>query len=422
MTQHLRQHANQPLRKRVVVTGMSGISPIGQDWGTVQSNLHNGTSGVQYIKEWDEFDGLYAKLGAPVKNFSVPSHYTRKKIRSMGRVALMAVRASELALEHAGLLDDAVITSGRTGVAYGSSVGSTLATAEFSKMLYSKRLEGFNGNTYLKMMGHTTVVNIGLFFKINGRIIPAVSACTSGSQAIGFACEAIRYGQQDVMIAGGAEELCPTEVAIFDTLYATSTNNDHPQATPRPYDKDRDGLVIGEGACSFILEELEHAKARGATIHAEILGFATNSDGSHATQPTQSTMQHAMQLALDDAQIDSSDIGYISAHATATETGDIAESQATYNLFGSNTPISSLKSYTGHTLGACGALESWVAIQMMNTGEFHPTLNLKNVDPRCADLDYIVNDMRNIDCDIVMNNNFAFGGINTSLIYQQWES
>lgn len=421
MNQHLGEQAYKPVRRRVVVTGMSGISPIGQDWDTVLNNLRNGKSGVQTIQEWDEFDGLHAKLGAPVIDFNLPAHYTRKKIRSMGRVALMAVRASELALEHADLLNDPVITNGRTGVAYGSSVGSTQATAEFSRMLYSKRLEGFNGNTYLKMMGHTTVVNIGLFFKINGRIIPAVSACTSGSQAIGFACEAIRYGQQDVMIAGGAEELCPTEVAIFDTLYATSTNNDHPQSTPRPYDKDRDGLVIGEGACSFILEELEHAKARGATIHAEVLGFATNSDGGHATQPTPSTMQYAMQMALSDAELNSDDIDYISAHATATETGDIAESQATYNLFGSNTPVSSLKSYTGHTLGACGALESWVAIHMMNTGEFHPTLNLKNVDPRCADLDYIVDDMRSIDCKIVMNNNFAFGGINTSLIYKKWD-
>ncbi len=421
MNQPLSEQAHKSTRRRVVVTGMSGISPIGQDWNTVLSNLRNAQSGVQYIKAWDEYDGLYAKIGAPVEDFSLPSHYTRKKVRSMGRVALMAVRASELALEDAGLLNDPVITSGRTGVAYGSSVGSTQATAEFSRMLYSKRLEGFNGNTYLKMMGHTTVVNIGLFFKTSGRIIPAVSACTSGSQAIGFACEAIRYGQQDVMIAGGAEELCPTEVAIFDTLYATSTNNDHPETTPRPYDKDRDGLVIGEGACSFILEELEHAQARGATIHAEVLGFATNSDGTHATQPTQSTMQHAMQLALDDADLSSDDIGYISAHATATETGDIAESHATYNLFGSNTPISSLKSYTGHTLGACGALESWVAIQMMNTGEFHPTLNLENLDSRCANLDYIVNDMRKINCNIVMNNNFAFGGINTSLIYKKWE-
>ncbi len=422
MSQRLHAPANKPLRRRVVVTGMSGISPIGQDWDTVLGNLRNRQSGVQYIKEWDEYAGLHAKLGAPVPDFSLPVHYTRKKIRSMGRVALMAVRASELALNDAGLLNDPVITSGRTGVAYGSSVGSTQATADFSRMLSSKRLEGFDGNTYLKMMGHTTVVNIGLFFKTNGRIIPAVSACTSGSQAIGFACEAIRYGQQDVMIAGGAEELCPTEVAIFDTLYATSTNNEHPQSTPRPYDKDRDGLVIGEGACSFILEELEHAKARGANIHAEVLGFATNSDGSHATQPTQPTMQHAMQMALDDAQLNTNEIGYISAHATATETGDIAESHATYNIFGSNTPISSLKSYTGHTLGACGALESWVAIQMMNTGEFHPTLNLENIDPRCADLDYIVNEMRSIDCNIVMNNNFAFGGINTSLIYKKWDA
>ncbi|HFD11500.1 MAG TPA: beta-ketoacyl-ACP synthase [Crenotrichaceae bacterium] len=400
---------------------MSAFTPIGNDWQTVSNNLCDQQSGIQRMHEWDEYAGLHAKLGAPVHNFTLPDHYTRKKIRSMGRVALMAVRASERALEQADLLHHPVIHSGRTGVAYGSSVGSTQATADFTRMLYSKRLEGFDGNTYLKMMGHTTVVNIGLFFKTSGRIIPAVSACTSGSQAIGFAFEAIRSGLQDVMIAGGAEELCPTEVAIFDTLYATSTRNDQPQSTPRPYDKDRDGLVIGEGACSFVLEALDHALARGATIHAEILGFATNSDGAHATQPTQSTMQQAMQLALDNAGLNKDAIGYISAHATATKTGDIAESQATFNVFGAHTPVSSLKSYTGHTLGACGAIESWVAIQMMQTGRFHPTLNLESVDDKCANLDYIVGDMRTIDCDIVMNNNFAFGGINTSLIFKKWQ-
>ncbi len=418
----VKQHPSTQLPlKRVVVTGMSAFTPIGHDWDSVLNHLRNGISGVQHIQEWDEYEGLHAKLGAPVIDFSLPEHYTRKTTRSMGRVAQMAVRASELALKQADLLNHPVINSGRTGVAYGSSVGSTQATADFTRMLYSKRLEGFDGNTYLKMMGHTTVVNIGLFFKTNGRIIPAVSACTSGSQAIGFAYEAILSGQQEVMIAGGAEELCPTEVAIFDTLYATSTKNETPELTPRPYDKDRDGLVIGEGACSFILEELEHALDRGANIHAEVIGFATNSDGAHATQPTQSTMQQAMQMALNNASLSIDKIGYISAHATATETGDIAESQATYNVFGSMTPISSLKSYTGHTLGACGALESWVAIQMMNSGEFHPTLNLKSVDKRCANLDYIVDEMRKIDCDTVMSNNFAFGGINTSLIFKKWQ-
>jgi 3-oxoacyl-[acyl-carrier-protein] synthase II len=219
------------------------------------------------------------------------------------------------------------------------------------------------------------------------------------------------------MIAGGAEELCATEAAVFDTLYATSTRNTEPQLTPRPFDRDRDGLVIGEGACTLILEEREHALARGARIHAEIVGFGTNSDGSHVTQPEADTMYRAMELALNNAGLSPAQIGYISAHGTATDRGDIAESHATYRLFGGNTPISALKSYTGHTLGACGALEAMVAIEMMNGGWFHATANLDNPDPACAPLDYLIGAGRTIDTDCVMSNNFAFGGINTSLLF-----
>lgn len=223
-----------------------------------------------------------------------------------------------------------------------------------------------------------------------------------------------------MMIAGGAEELCATEAAVFDTLYATSTQNDSPSVTPSPFDQTRDGLVIGEGADSLILEELESAQARGAKIYAEIVGFATNTDGAHITQPQAATMQAAMQKALDDAGLTAKDIGYISAHGTATELGDIAESIATYNIFGDKTPISAFKSFTGHTLGACGALEAWVAINMMNENWAHATANLSNIDPQCADLDYIQEKSRVLDTEYVMSNNFAFGGINTSLIFKRW--
>jgi 3-oxoacyl-[acyl-carrier-protein] synthase II len=219
------------------------------------------------------------------------------------------------------------------------------------------------------------------------------------------------------MIAGGAEELCPTEAAVFDTLYATSTRNDSPELSPRPFDRDRDGLVIGEGACTLILENRDHALERGANIYAEILGFGTNSDGEHVTQPSPETMQVAIELSLADAGLKPEEIGYVCAHGTATERGDIAESQATQAVFGSDISISSLKSYMGHTLGACGALESWLAIEMMNHDWFAPTINLDNVDPRCAALNYIQGNGREIHTDYVMNNNFAFGGINTSLVF-----
>jgi len=208
---------------------------------------------------------------------------------------------------------------------------------------------------------------------------------------------------------------------VFDTLYATSTRNDAPELTPRPFDRDRDGLIIGEGACTLILERLDTAKARGAKIYAEIVGFDSNSDGKHVTQPESTTMQRVIELSLENAGLKPEAIGYISAHGTATDRGDVAESKATFDVFGGRTPISALKSYTGHTLGACGALESWLAIEMMNHGWFSPTINLDNVDPECSALDYIMGTGRDLDVKYVMNNNFAFGGINTSLIFRRYD-
>jgi 3-oxoacyl-[acyl-carrier-protein] synthase II len=410
------------LNTRVVVTGLGAYSPIGNDWEGALANLRNRTSGVRHIEAWDEYEGLETHLGAPVRDFTTPSEYSRKQTRSMGRVALMATAASQKALMDAGLMNHPILKSGRSGVAYGSSTGSTDAVAEFGAMLVSKSLSTVNATSYLRMMGHTAPVNIGVFFGLQGRVITTSSACTSGSQGIGFAYEAIRSGTQDIMIAGGAEELCPTEAAVFDTLYATSTMNDTPELTPRPFDRDRDGLVIGEGACTLILERLDMALARGARIHAEIVGFGTNSDGNHVTQPCKTTMRKAMELALESARLSPADIGYVSAHGTATDRGDIAESLATNEVFGSRMPISSMKSYLGHTLGACGALEAWLAIEMMNNGWFAPTVNLDNVDEQCGELDYIVGTGRNLQVSHVMSNNFAFGGINTSLIFSRFVS
>jgi 3-oxoacyl-[acyl-carrier-protein] synthase II len=404
--------------KRVVVTGMAGISPIGNDWQNVSKNLKTKSTGIQHMQEWDKYIGLNTRLGGPV-DFTRPAHYSRKQTRSMGRIALMATYATELALINAGLLNDPCLKSGKMGIAYGSSAGSLEAVAEFGNMLINYSVNGLNATSYIRMMAHTSVVNIGLFFGINGRVYTTSSACTSSSQGIGYAYEAIKHGYQQLMVAGGAEELSASEAAVFDTLFATSVCNDTPDKSPRPFDRDRDGLVIGEGAGTLILEEREHALARNARIYAEVVGYGTNSDGLHVTQPDSNSMQTAIRLALDDAGIAPAAIGYISAHGTATEHGDVAESHATAAIFGSNTPISSLKSYTGHTLGACGALEAWVAINMMNEGWFHPTLNLEKIDPECAQLDYIMEDIRNLTCEYVMSNNFAFGGINTSLIFKR---
>jgi 3-oxoacyl-[acyl-carrier-protein] synthase II len=399
---------------------MAGLSPVGNDWLAVKARLATGRNAVCRIAAWRDYEGLNTQLGAPVKEFALPAHYSRKATRSMGRVALMATRTAELALQDAGLLDDPLVRSGRVGISYGSSSGSPDALGDFGQMLVKKTTAGINANTYLKMMSHTAAVNIGVFLGVRGRILPTSSACTSGSQSIGYAYESIKFGRQVAMIAGGAEELHPSQAAVFDTLFAVSGRNISPEATPRPFDRDRDGLVVGEGACTVILEDLEHARARGATIHAEIVGYGTNSDGIHVTQSNANTMRVAMELALEDASLSPDTIGYINAHGTATTHGDIEESVAVSKLFGNRTPISSLKSYMGHTMGACGALEAWMTIGMMNVGSFFPTINLDSVDPACADLDYIRGEARICQCEHVMSNNFAFGGVNTSLIFRRW--
>ncbi|MEI7087849.1 beta-ketoacyl-ACP synthase [Pectobacterium versatile] len=407
--------------RRVVVTGMGGVTAFGESWESVSDGLRAGRNAIRKMPEWRVYDGLNTQLGSPIDHFSLPEHYTRKRIRSMGRVSLMATRATELALEQAGLIGHPVLTNGETGIAYGSSTGSTGPVSEFATMLTEKHTNNITGTTYVQMMPHTTAVNAGLFFGLRGRVIPTSSACTSGSQAIGYAWEAIRHGYQTVMVAGGAEELCPSEAAVFDTLFATSQRNDAPETTPSPFDTSRDGLVIGEGAGTLVLEELEHALARGATIYAELVGFYTNCDAAHITQPQRETMQICIEGSLRCAGLQPGDVGYISAHGTATDRGDVAESQATAAVFGNATPISSLKSYFGHTLGACGALEAWMSIEMMREGWFAPTLNLRQPAEDCGELDYIMGEPRHIETDYIQSNNFAFGGINTSLIFRRWQ-
>ena len=405
--------------KREVITGMGLISALGNDVQSAYARLHIYKNAVEKSEDLEQIRGLNAHIVAPVKNFVVPEHYTRKVLRTMGPVSIMAVNATEQALIDAGLLNDEAITSGRTGVAYGSSFGSAGPVLDFYSMVKTHEVGQINSSSYIKIMPQTTAVNISLYFKTTGRLIPSGTACTSGSLAIGYAYEAIKSGAQDIMIAGGAEELDSTQVAVFDTLYATSVKNNTPDKTPSPFDVNRDGLVIGEGAATLILEEYEHAIARGAKIYAEIVGFGTNTDGTHITQPNKDMMAKCMQLSLENANLVPESIGYIDMHGTGTKHGDMTESLATETVFGNNTPCSTQKGYVGHTLGACGALESIWAIQMMNNNWFAPTLNLQTPDPECGKLDYIMGAGREIKTDYVMNNNFAFGGINTSLIFKK---
>ena len=400
--------------RRVVVTGGSCISSLGFDAETAIESLKGLKNRVVRMDAWDIYKQMNTRLAAPILEPLPP--YPRKKIRGAGRVAVMGLASADKAIEVAGLTNEtALMKSGRMGVAFGSSMGSIDPLLEFFSMLKTYDCSKITATTYIRAMPQTCAVNISVVLGLTGRLVTTNTACTSGSLAIGQAYELIKYGKQDVMIAGGADELDPTESAVFDTLFATSTKNDHPELSPAAYDKDRDGLVIGEGAGALVLEEYEHAK-----IYAELVGFGSNTDGEHITQPKKETMQQALELAIEDSGLSADAIGYVNGHGTATHHGDIAESWATYNALKQRAvPLSSLKSYVGHTLGACGGIEAWLAINMMNRGWFSPNLNLRNVDPECAPLDYITGSGREMDVEYIMSNNFAFGGINTSLIFKR---
>ena len=406
--------------RRVVVTGGSMVSALGNDWQTALKNLRAKKNFVRYMNEWDEkYPLMNTRLAVPVDFEIDKDKYPRKAIRGMGRVAQMALVATDGALEDAGLAGSPELSAGRTGIAYGSSIGSVDPLMEMYSMLVTNDTSKVGSTTYIKAMPQTCAANLEVYYHLTGRIITTNTACTSGSLSIGYAYEAIKWGKQDIMIAGGAEEFCTMDTATFDTLFSTSTKNDTPEKTPSAYDKDRDGLVIGEGSGTLILEEYEHAKARGAKIYAEIAGFGTTTDGTHITSPNRPTIARAIQLALEDAGLSPDQIGYINTHGTGTTAGDITETNATYDVFKRAVPVSTVKNYIGHTLGACGAIESWLTINMMREGWFMPNLNLVNLDPECAPLDYITGDGRSIQTDYVMNNNFAFGGINTSLIFKR---
>ena len=404
------------MSRRVVVTGLGLASPIGHDLDTVSQALRNDASGIATQPQWAKIDQLETRL-AGVVDLDFDKRWPRKRIRTMGRVSLLSVFATDQAVAQAGL-DDDFLRSGNVGVAYGSTHGSSSELEPFVRSIFTQdSLRGLGSTAYLKFMSHTTAANLALFYGIRGRVVSTCAACVSASQGIGAGYELVKAGVHDVMLAGGAEALHALHAGVFDIMYATSTKyNDSPSDSPRPFDVDRDGLVVAEGAGTLVLESYDRAKARGAPILAEILGYGTNCDGTHVTSPSSEGMAGAMKLALEDAGLSADRIDYVNAHATATEIGDIRESYAAFEVVGSGTPISSTKGFTGHTLGACGAIETIFCMAMMRDGFLAPNRNLEAVDPECAALDFVIGDPRDAAPSVCMNNNFAFGGINTSLI------
>lgn len=404
--------------RRIAITGIGVATPIGDDLATASEALREGRHGIARCDAWAAHPEMLTRLGAPVH--TDVTRWSRKVTRTMGRVALLALHATEQALAQAGLREDE-LTSGRTGLAYGSTHGSTAAWEKFALTLETPNaLLGLGSNAYLKFSTHTCAANLAVHLGIRGRVYTTCAACVSASQAIGSGYEAIRYGLQDVMICGGAEEMHYITAGVFDVLQATSTRfNDRPDLSPRPFDRDRDGLVVGEGAGTLVLEDWERAKARGATILAELVGYGTSCDGTHITAPSPEGMESAMRLALDDAKLDPSAVDYVNAHGTGTTVGDVEEARATWKVFGERALVSSTKAFTGHTLGACGAIEAAFCVAMMNEGFLAPSRNLALVDTEIPPLAFVIGGARDARPEVVVSNNFAFGGINTSLVMRR---
>jgi 3-oxoacyl-[acyl-carrier-protein] synthase II len=406
-------------KRRVVVTGIGLVSPIGNSLPEVQSALLEGRHGISHMEGWERISGVESRIAGVVPCFST-GDIDRKSLRAMGRVAQLAAAATRSALDEAQISPE-LCRSGRVALFYGSTDGSTSASEDYYRKLYTTN--SFNGllaSMYLKFMSHTCAANLAALFGISGRVVPICSACTSASQSIGEGYWSVAAGREEIAICGGAEELHFTVAGVFDLMLATSLRyNDTPEATPRPFDAARDGLVVAEGAGTLVLESWDHAQARGAPALAEIIGFGANCDGLHLTSPSPQGMAGAIRRALADADLSPDDIDYVNAHATGTEVGDIAESQATIETLGARVPISSTKSYTGHTLGGCGAIESAFAVAMLREGFLAPTRTLERVDERCAPLNYLRGEARRAHPNVIMNNNFAFGGINTSLVFRR---
>jgi len=404
--------------RRIVVTGIGLRTPIGNSMNELGESLRVGKSGVVRMDEWKNIGNLKTGVAGVCQNIDeklIPHKYRR----TMGRVSILATLAAMDAVAESGL-DEDFIASPECGVSFGSTSGSSNTLESFLGRILEKRsIKGLPSSSYLQFMSHTCAANLAMMFHTKGPVVASCTACVSGSQGIGYGYEQIKLGHASAMICGGAEEMHFMDATIFDVMRASSTKyNDNPKATPRPFDVDRDGLVVGEGAGCFILEEAEHAKKRGANIWAEILGYGTNCDGMHLTNPSAEGMAGAMRAALKDAGLSPDVIEHVNAHATATAAGDVAEGKATWDVFGDRVPVSALKGYMGHTLGACGAIESAETIAMMRQGFIAPTKNLENPDPAIAPIQHVMGEVRDKKVRIGMNNNFAFGGINTSLIFR----
>jgi 3-oxoacyl-[acyl-carrier-protein] synthase II len=409
------------MKRRVVITACSAITPIGHGKAEIIRHLAEGVSGVKKLKT-DDLLSKHIHSGVfGTVDYAIDYDFKRQHRKTMGPVSYYACQVAKEVLENSGL-DNEFITSGKLGVAFGSTHGSPTVQREIYKSFFSDSRSSFSSIgavDYLKSMVHTTAVNITKMFGITGRVISSSTACTTSSQSIGFGYEMVKYGMQDAMLCGGADEYDTTTVAVFDNLLACSTEfNETPHLTPRPFDEKRDGLVVGEGAGAVLLEEYESAKKRGATLLAEIIGFSCTNNGGDLILPNMDGITQTIKLGLKDAAISADSVDFVSAHATATKMGDAIEAQAAGKVYGDSPVVAGLKSYMGHTMGSCGAIETIITIYLMEEGFIAPTLNLDKIDERCAMIKHAQN-LIETDIRTAAIQNFAFGGVNTCLIIRK---
>ncbi len=410
------------MERRVVITGCAAITPIGDTRATILKSLEDGVSGVKPLKD-DELLTEQVHCGVfGTVDYPIEYDFKRRDRKTMGPVSYYACQTAKNALAQSGLSTE-FIQSGRLGVAFSSTHGSPTVQRNIYRTFFSPEestLRNVGAVDYLKSMVHTTAVNISKMFGITGRVISSSTACTTSSQSIGFGYEAVKYGLQDAMVCGGADEYDTTTVAVFDNLLATSVDyNDTPHLTPRPFDQRRDGLVVGEGAAALILEEYEAARKRGAEILGEVIGFACNSNGGDLILPNTRGITNAIRMGLDNAALNAEDVDFISAHATATKMGDVTEAQSIAEIYGDGPAVTGLKGYMGHTMGSCGAIESILTLHMMSAGFIAPTLNLEEVDERCAMVRHVTG-LLEAPIRTAAIQNFAFGGVNTCIFLKKF--
>ena len=408
--------------RRVVVTGLGMLSPLGNTPEATWQNLLQGKSGITNIEHFDTSE-YTTKFAGLVKDFAVEDYMAKKDAKKMDLFIQYGIAAGVQAIKDSGI-EVTEDNAHRIGVAIGSGIGGLgLIEENHAKMLQSgprKLSPFFVPSTIINMISG----NLSIQYGLKGPNITIVTACTSGVHNIGHAARMIAYGDADAMVAGGAEKAStPLGMGGFGAARALSTRNDAPQQASRPWDKDRDGFVLGDGAGVIVLEEYETAKARGAKIYAELVGFGMSGDAYHMTSPPPdgAGAAQAMQNAINDAKVDVNLIGYVNAHGTSTPAGDIAETNAVKSVFGEHayrTMVGSTKSMTGHLLGAAGSVEAIFTIQALSNGQVPPTINLDNPDEGC-DLDYIRGAARDVDLSYALCNSFGFGGTNGSLLFKK---